>query len=152
MKLSEDQWDDIAINLKIGMLTFMHKKTGEVLSHPASEDMGIVDDTGELYADQIQKIKENRKDYVRFERMGSREAFEVMENFAESIENPIYKGRFLERLQLPKPFANFKQLVHNSPYRQDWFDFRDKAYREHFKKEFEHKMKYGEEDDDEGLW
>lgn len=152
IELTDDQLDDIAMELHIGMLTFAHKKTGEVLSHPAPDDIMIVDDTGELYADQIKKIKENRQDYVRFERMDSREAFQVMENFAESIEDPIYKGRFVERLTMRKPFANFKQLVHDSPYRQDWFDFKAKAYRDYLKNEFEHKMKYGEEDDYEYLW
>ena len=152
MELTEEQLDDIALGLHTGMLTFIHKKTGKIESHPAPDDIMIVDDTGEMYADQIKRIKENRQEYIRFERMGSREAFQVMENFAESIEDPIYKGRFLERLTLRKPFANFKQLVHNSPYRQDWFDFRDKAQREYLKNEFERKMKYGEEENDEDLW
>jgi len=152
MELTEKQLDEIAGEIQTGMFTFVHKQTGKIESHPDPDDPYLEDEHREVWKEQFNKIKADQENYVKIERMGSREAFEVMENFAESIEDPIYKGRFFERLTGRKPFANFNHLVHNSPYRQDLFDFRDKAQREYIKNEFERKMKYGEEDDDENLW
>ncbi|NBC24975.1 MAG: hypothetical protein GVX78_05100, partial [Bacteroidetes bacterium] len=111
MELTEEQLDDIAGELQTGMLAFMNKKTGEIVSHPDPDDPYLEDEHREAWEEQFNKIKSDRENYVEFERMGSREAFQVMENFAESIEDPIWKGRFLECLSQHKPFANFKQLV-----------------------------------------
>lgn len=56
----------------------------------------------------------------------SHESFEIMEAFAETLEDENFCGQLYHALNQRKPFANFKWKIDNSPYRQDWFDFKQK--------------------------
>jgi len=62
--------------------------------------------------------------------MNSNQGIRVMENFAHSLTDFHFKDRLLERLSMRKPFRNFSDLVDDSPYRQDWFKFKQKAYED----------------------
>jgi len=50
-----------------------------------------------------------------------------MEGFFESVEDLEFKVKLQHSLNNKKPFQNFKRLVDNSYYRQDWFDFKQKT-------------------------
>jgi hypothetical protein len=39
--------------------------------------------------------------------------------------------KLFDALNRRKPFANFKNLIDDSPYRQDWFSFKQKKLEEH---------------------
>lgn len=60
-----------------------------------------------------------------------------MKNFTQSVDDPVFKARLLDRLSLPKPFYNFKTLVDSSEYREDWFAFRRQAYIDWVKRQME---------------
>jgi len=63
---------------------------------------------------------------MRFEPLESHESFKIMEAFAEQMEDEKFKEQLFFSLNHKKPFANFKWKIDNSPYRQDWFDFKRK--------------------------
>jgi hypothetical protein len=50
-----------------------------------------------------------------------------MENFVDEVNDINLQGKLINALR-KKPFANFKYLVENSDYRQQWFDFRKTQY------------------------
>lgn len=136
MILSDKEIVEITFQLQIGMIVSIHKKTEGKLIYP--DPVSYPQAEFEEYDRMIEIVEKSPKDYYTFRAMPSRDAYQVMENFANSVEDPIYKGRFYERLHLRKPFSNFKALVENSPYREDWFAFRDAANQDFVKKQWEY--------------
>jgi len=62
----------------------------------------------EPWEEDMKEIEENWQDYVEFEGMESHEAFRVMADFAESIDDSKLRERLINALNRPKPFRNFK--------------------------------------------
>lgn len=89
----------------------------------------------ESWQDVINKIENDRDNYIRFDKMESYQAYRVMEDFAYSLTDTDFRDKILERLERRKPFQNFKRLIDASDYRQDWFDFKKKAYIEWVKEQ-----------------
>ncbi|MFC0879016.1 UPF0158 family protein [Saccharicrinis sp. FJH2] len=52
------------------------------------------------------------------------EAFQIMKDFIEEIDNNSFKENLGEILVRKKPFANFKHIIENSEYREKWFNFK----------------------------
>ena len=95
MKLSHSQIKDIVEELDCGMKCYINKETGEIKPILDSDDM--YDDTGTWEA-ELEQIEKNWKDYVVIEKMPSREAFEVMESFAENISEKEIRDRLIYAL------------------------------------------------------
>jgi hypothetical protein len=128
LHLTREQIKEIAEELDCGLRCFLHKTTGAFKSIPKDEDMEYAE--LESWEEDIQELEENWTDYLEFERMPSREAFQVMEDFAESIDNGTLKERLFRSLNRPKPFRIFKDEIENSGlYREQWFVFRDERNR-----------------------
>lgn len=134
MTISEHKIKEIAGWLDIGMIVFYHKETGDIKNHPDPDDPYF---DPEPWQEQIDEIEKDRDDYLRFESMESRQAFKVMEHFADSLSDLKFKGMVYDKLSRKGPFQNFKMLVESSDYRQDWFDFRDNATIEWVKEQLE---------------
>ncbi len=121
---------DIAGSLLAGYICYFNPDTLEVEDIPK----GVIDDplefemqTGFTPDDMAGKHGE-WKTCIEIEPMESRESFKVMEYFADDMEDIDFRNKLIHALTNRKPFANFKYLVDNSEYRQDWFDFRDKQW------------------------
>lgn len=127
MHLSEELISEIAELLDCGLICYYHRQTGELESLPDQDDAYF---DPEPWQDAIDKIEQNRDSYERFVKMNSNQAFRVMENFAHSLTDIHFKDRLLERLSMRKPFRNFSDLIDDSPYRQDWFKFKQNAYED----------------------
>jgi hypothetical protein len=80
---------------------------------------------------EVRKIQRKWKDYLVLEKMDSSEAFRLMEGFIDELEDEKMQEDLAKVLNRKSPFANFKAEVESSPYRQQWFDFRDKKYQEY---------------------
>jgi hypothetical protein len=50
-----------------------------------------------------------------------------MEGFASSETDTWFQDELLKALGRSHPFANFKNIIDQSKYRQQWFDFKQKA-------------------------
>lgn len=136
LHLTQEQIKEIAEYLDCGLRSFVHKTTGAFKTMPKEEDMEYMD--LESWEEDIEEQEENLTDYVEFERMPSREAFRVMEDFAESIDDGTLKERLFRSLSRPKPFSIFKWEIDNSgPYREQWFAFRDERNREWVEEQLE---------------
>lgn len=134
MEIKAEKIKDIAGELECGMLCFYHISSGDVESYPDPDDPYFEE---EPWKELIKKIKKNKSEYLQFEKMASSEAFKVMENFADSLQDEVMKRRIYDALSYRGPFQNFKRLIDDSDFRQDWFDFKTKAYIEHVKDQLE---------------
>ena len=62
--------------------------------------------------------------YITIEPLESFESFKIMENFVDYLPENKHSAFLINALNGKKPFANFNYQIHQSIYRQDWFDFR----------------------------
>jgi len=134
MKLNDRQIKEIAELLDSGMTCFYHRPTGKIDYHPDINDPYF---DPEPWQDTMNKIKSDRDNYERFVKMESYEGFRVMENFAHSLSDEDFKIKLLNALSKRKPFQNFKDLIDRSDCRQDWFDFKYRAYINYVKQQIE---------------
>ena len=125
MTPTEEQIKEIAELLECGQLCFFHEPTGTVEHHSDPDDPYF---DAELWQEIMDKLDADRVNYLRFDKMDSNQAFEVMEDFAHSLSDEKFRNRLFNQLAQRKPFSKFKWTIDNSEYRQDWFDFRLQAY------------------------
>jgi hypothetical protein len=129
MVLTVEQLREIASEQQIGMQVFINIKSGEIVSLPDPDKLPSVEDG--IWKDQRKKIKSNKEDYFEFESMGSRESYQIMEDFAGQVDDQKLREKLLDALNRPKPFSQFKWVIDNSgEYRQKWFEFRDARHVE----------------------
>jgi len=134
MKLTDEEIKFIAEELEIGMKVYLHKETKEIKSVINLEENIYADE--ELWKDSINEIEENYDKYVEFEKMDSREAFRVMEEFVETVDDEELKKKLELGLWLSKPFRNFKDIIDDEgEYRKKWFAFKSAKYVEYVKEQ-----------------
>jgi hypothetical protein len=83
--------------------------------------------TGEP-VDSLELEHINWTNCIEIEPMESHESFKIMEYFIDEVKDKNLQQKLISALSRKKPFANFKYLVENSDYRQQWFDFRQKQW------------------------
>jgi len=121
MKLTEEQIKEIAGQIDSGMICYVHKLTSKIIS---VIDLDNFDADRELWEKDLKEIEDNSANYLKIENMSSTEKFELMEEFAENLDNSLLQEKLINALEKSKPFRNFKWLIDNSGvYRQKWFDF-----------------------------
>jgi hypothetical protein len=129
IKLTKDQIKEIAEQLDCGMRCYVNKETGEIKSVLNFESWQT-DDT-EPWGDILNELDENWDKYTEIDRMESHESFELMADFAESVEDRELRDSLINALNKKHPFRNFKWVVDNSgDYRQKWFDFKNQRFIE----------------------
>jgi len=127
MKPSEELIKEIADNLDCGMKCYFNIKSGELRTIINMDSWELAEE--EPWEEDINEVEKNREDYFEIEGMSSHESFNLMVDFADSIDNLKLKERLIKVLNRPKPFKNFKWEIDNSgEYRQHWFDFKKMRY------------------------
>jgi hypothetical protein len=139
MKIPEESIKKIAEFLQIGNQfgnrCFLKRSTGEVIIYPFGAD----DDVSARYLEEDEAgILFISLELIEIEPMASNKAFQVMADFTDSVEKPDLKEALHQALSKNHPFGRFKDVIENETgYRQIWFEFRDKAYREYVRKYLE---------------
>jgi len=78
----------------------------------------------EMFQDDFKKIESQKKDLIKFEVLESFESYKIMEDFKNQIEDDKFQKNLDQALNKRKPFQNFKNLIDNSEYREQWFKFK----------------------------
>lgn len=128
MKLSRKSIKEIAENLDCGMVCYINKKTLEIKSIIDPDDVYSEE---EFWREDLDYIENNWESYVKVEKMSSKEAFQIMEDFANLVSNKDIRNKLIYALSRSKPFRNFKYEVdYNEDIRQQWFKFKAFKYEE----------------------
>jgi hypothetical protein len=127
MKLTSDQIRDIAGELEAGMKIFINRDTLEYRSLLDWDDMF----GDEFRQEELEKIENEWADYVVIAKLESRKAFRIMESFVDEVNDNRLKEDLIKILGRRSPFANYKDEVESSEYRQKWFDFRMEKHMEY---------------------
>lgn len=123
----------IAEIIDSGFICFLNRGTLEIeeVSKTLVEDPDEFEAlTGES-AESLNLKYTEWENYLTFEPLESHESFQIMEEFVENLEDKKLKGELFNALKQRKPFANFKFIIDNSRYRQDWFDFKKQWMENH---------------------
>ena len=128
MKFTNQKIKEIADTLDCGMICYIHKETQEIKELPDQDDPYF---EGELWEDMINEIESNIDQYIKVDKMSSREAFQVMADFTEEVTDEDIKTRLVYALNRNRPFQNFKYEVgFKEEIRQLWFAFKAQKYQE----------------------
>ncbi len=123
-KLSQDQIKEIAEELDMGMACFWNRETNELVFFPDTVQFYELD-IEEAFADEVAKVENNRDKFVQIEKYSSNYGFEIMAEFAESLnDRNQLKTMIINALNRSKPFRNFKHIIETSNLREDWFAFK----------------------------
>ena len=135
INLTKDQIKEIAEQLDCGNRCYINRDTGDIKTTP-DFDNGYADE--ELWADVLKELEENWDKYIQIEKMESHESFDLMADFADSVDSRELRDSLINALNKKHPFRNFKWVVDNSgPYRQKWFDFKNQRLIEWVKDQLE---------------
>ncbi|MCD6355459.1 MAG: hypothetical protein J7L95_07915 [Prolixibacteraceae bacterium] len=138
---------EIAENIDAGFICFLNLDTREIEDIPKHMVLNPEDFermTGESAEENDFKYL-SWENYVTFEPLGSHESFQIMEGFAEDLADSKLQGQLFNALNNRKPFSNFKRKVDDSPYRQNWFDYKQKWLENHVREELYRELKQTEE-------
>ena len=126
---------DIADSIDAGLVCFLNLETLEV-EHVPKELVTSAEEYELITGESIDDLGLNHlswKKYSTFEPLESHDSFEIMESFAEDISDSKFQDKLTYALNNRKPFANFKHIIDNSRYRQDWFYFKNDWLKYHVK-------------------
>lgn len=133
---SSKQIDEIAENLECGFKCFWFPESQRLVSIIDEDPEEYYMNTGEDLQAEIDAIENAEEPYIELIKMSSTQAFQVMEEFTETVDDRILQSKLLDILGRKKPFANFKHQIDNSgPYREAWFQFRRTAFQEWVKEQ-----------------
>ena len=124
IKFSKEQIREIADNLDCGMKCYLNKDTGAITSILDPDNWQYYDE--ETWEEVINDLEENWDNYVEIPKMESRESYDLMTDYTETVNNDNLQNRLINALNRSHPFRNFKQIIDDSgPYRQQWFEFKN---------------------------
>jgi hypothetical protein len=128
---------EIAQELDCGFDCFYNIKTNEIVTIPNFGQIMDEDDFRDAFCTELDKIKKNKVDFIKFEALESFESFKIMERFVEQLSDKNLQSALKNILGNKKPFPNFKCLIDNSEFRQSWFDFKQDELEKRVKKQLE---------------
>ncbi|QHV94566.1 UPF0158 family protein [Spirosoma endbachense] len=125
IQMDDSQVKEIVEQQQIGMLCYVHRQTGQLITFPNPEQFSDLE--SEEWQDQIDQVQSFPDHYWKVAIMTSREEFALMEQFARYEAAEPLQSRLLTILGQSKPFRHFKEAVDRSgSQRLVWFSFRDK--------------------------
>lgn len=122
--------EEIADQLDSGMNCYLNKIAGEIISVIPDEDMSYA--FGEASDEEMEKINSSPDSYIFFERMSSRDSYDMMMDFAEEVPEKALRSNLIAALNSKKPFRSFKSTIDDSEdFRQKWFIYKRNRYVEY---------------------
>ena len=124
---------NIAQEIDMGMICYLNTDTMELDSVLGSSyDAYISGDYDDMYKQVYDKVN-TWEHSICIEPLQSWESFKIMECFIQEVipENNGLKDRLDKAISCKHPFRNFKFLIEGSPFRQDWFDFKQQQLEIH---------------------
>ncbi len=117
---------EIAENLDCGFNCYYNSNTNEIVTIPNFSNISDEEEFKEIIQESLEKVNKQKTDFIKIEVLESFESFKIMERFVEKIPDQQFKSELENILKKKKPFQNFKYLIDNSDYRQNWFDFKQR--------------------------
>lgn len=122
-KLTEEQISEIAQELDMGMICYIHKKSGKMESFPDELQGNYPDE--ELWKEDMDKVENNIENYIEINGMHSNDAYRLMEEFIYIMDDKNLALKLSKAINYSKPFHNFRyELEKSGEYLQKWYEFK----------------------------
>ena len=129
---------EIAEMTDCGHIYYLNPKTGEHFEVPANIEDDIFYNEENPFQKDIDTV-DSWEEKIIIEPLETFESFKIMESFANYVSDQKMQSKLLNTLSRNRPFANFKNIIDYSDFRQDWFDYKqdwlEKAVFEKLKSE-----------------
>lgn len=123
MDLEKIDINEIAQLVDMGMVCYIHKRTHELVHFPDPDQ--FYDDHEYHFGEDVKKVEDNYKDYIKIKKMNSRLSFKIMEDYTRTISDKKLQSRLFHALERRKPFRNWKYIIDGTGQeREDWFAFK----------------------------
>ena len=127
---------------------YLNKETGKVISisnddfsmlENINDDEFEVENDDELaensdseidFFQEVKKIAESDDDYVKLPSSFDIHEYEIMERFCLSIANARISNALLDKIRGSGAFRRFKDTIYRYGIENDWFKYKDEAYKE----------------------
>ncbi len=122
-----------AQSIDCGMVCFINPDTLEMEDVPAN----MINDPYEYRMltgtdeDDLNLEHNNWDNCITVDPPESRESFRIMKKFANQLENKKLQKQLVNALEKRSPFANFKNVIDEPEYREQWFAFKQKQLEEY---------------------
>lgn len=117
--------------------SFLNIQTGELITFSgeelgAAEDGESLDDFPEWQRELIQKASEvfSTDDYCELPSKFDIHEYSIMERFCYTVEDDELNRRLLNSIRGRGAFRYFKDTIHEYGIADDWFRYRDQAFRD----------------------
>jgi hypothetical protein len=117
---------EAADRLSAGMICFINADTLQLASFIREELEGGWDDEEDAQ-DQLGWLYKEWEHIIQVEPPGSPLSYSFMERFTETAQDSKAKDALQKALGSRGPFRHFNAVMHTSPLKNDWFDFRQKC-------------------------
>ena len=122
---------DVAENIDCGLVCFINPETLEVEEIPKGmvdgfSDFSLNSELDDEEDDEQKFLHEDWESCISVEPRESNESFKIMEKFVDEVNDKNLKNKLVNTLNNRRPFANFKNIVESSNYRNEWFAFKQK--------------------------
>ena len=136
-KLSSEQIDKIAASIDSGKICFYHIPSGEIVTllrraaDSTAEKPRLLSANERKEQEKFQEIETHLNEYIPFEKMSSRNAFDAMRAFALTLDTDQAKAQLLLSLEQEHPFRRFKEALFHLPdqIKHNWQAFKNKRTR-----------------------
>jgi hypothetical protein len=114
---------EIAESLDAGYIVFVHRRTFELLSYPDPAHWSELDALDEWAAIK-DRLDTEAADFVEISPPPSKESYQIMQDFAQQVQDARLRERLFEALRSPKPFRHFRHMVEESEEADAWAEYR----------------------------
>ena len=135
IEIDDKKINEIAQNLDCGMNCYLNIKTGELIDIPENYEEIDDEDAIEMFGDILEKIE--NPDFKKIEVLESYDSFQIMKSFLDKFTNSALQSKLELALDGKKPFANFKNLIDNSDFRESWFAHKQEELEKYVREQIE---------------
>ena len=133
--LPEETVREIAEMLDCGHVCYLNPDTNETVFIPNPASWEYFEEP-DMVTKELEKVDSWEK-RIKLTPPESFESFQFMESFIDELpENEsILRNKLISALSHSHPFARFKAAIDNCPYRQEWFDHKQRCLEKYVRDE-----------------
>ena len=133
--LPEETVREIAEMLDCGHVCYLNPDTNETVFIPNPASWEYFEEP-DMVTKELEKV-DSWERRIKLDPPESFESFQFMESFIDELpENEsILRNKLISALSHSHPFARFKAVIDNCPYRQEWFDHKQRCLEKYVRDE-----------------
>jgi hypothetical protein len=126
----------IAQELDCGNDCYYNKKNNEIITISSYFESLDEAEFKEIFQSELAKIEKQKEYLTKFQALEGFQSFKIMEEFVKQLPNKILQLELENILVNKKPFQNFKFIIDQSEFRNNWFEFKQSELEKIVEKQF----------------